>query len=130
MKKIIIVLSVLSLFSCLPKAYHPDINQGNEFTLKQVNSLQKGMTKAQVKEILGTPAIIDVFHNTRWDYINNSKLSDGRIIKAHLVLLFNEQDLLETIKKENISQLKNKPKKSKKSIKSENKEEKSWYQFW
>ena len=48
--------------------YKPTISQGNIITQKQVNQLKPGMTKKQVKFLLGTPTLRDVFHENRWDY--------------------------------------------------------------
>jgi outer membrane protein assembly factor BamE len=51
-----------------PFIYRPTIQQGNVVTQEQVNELQPGMTKRQVRFLLGTPMISDVFHANRWDY--------------------------------------------------------------
>lgn len=48
--------------------YRPDIQQGNVVTQEQVNELEPGMTKRQVRFLLGTPMLTDVFHANRWDY--------------------------------------------------------------
>jgi len=51
-----------------PLIYRPTIQQGNVVTQEQVNDLQPGMTKRQVRFLLGTPLLTDVFHVDRWDY--------------------------------------------------------------
>src|SRR3546814_17013974 len=48
--------------------YRPDIQQGNWITSEQVAQLQKGQTREQVRFILGTPTLQDVFRTNRWDY--------------------------------------------------------------
>ena len=48
--------------------YRPTIQQGNVVEQEQVNELQPGMSKRQVKFLLGSPMINDVFHANRWDY--------------------------------------------------------------
>ncbi len=48
--------------------YRPDVQQGNWITSGQVAQLQKGMTREQVRFILGTPTLQDVFRSNRWDY--------------------------------------------------------------
>lgn len=48
--------------------YRATIQQGNWITSEQVAKLQVGMTRDQVRFILGTPALQDVFHADRWDY--------------------------------------------------------------
>lgn len=49
--------------------YRPTIQQGNVVTQELVNELKPGMSKRQVKFILGTPMLSDVFHVNRWDYV-------------------------------------------------------------
>lgn len=51
-----------------PLIYRPTIQQGNVVTQEQVNELEPGMTKRQVRFLLGTPMLTDVFHDNRWDY--------------------------------------------------------------
>jgi len=45
-----------------------DVQQGNYVTQDAVQRLKVGMTKAEVRQALGTPLLIDAFHANRWDY--------------------------------------------------------------
>jgi len=49
--------------------YRMDIVQGNVVTKEQAALVKPGMTRAQVRDILGSPMLADVFHVDRWDYI-------------------------------------------------------------
>ncbi len=49
--------------------YRPIIQQGNVVGQEQINELLPGMSKRQVKFLLGTPMLSDVFHADRWDYV-------------------------------------------------------------
>jgi outer membrane protein assembly factor BamE len=49
--------------------YKLEVVQGNFVSSEQVAALRAGMPKAQVKNILGTPLLTDIFHQDRWDYI-------------------------------------------------------------
>jgi len=49
--------------------YKIDILQGNVVTREQAAALQPGMTRAQVRDILGSPLLASVFHADRWDYV-------------------------------------------------------------
>jgi outer membrane protein assembly factor BamE len=49
--------------------YKLDIPQGNEVTADQLENLKVGMTQAQVRFVLGTPLLVDPFHQNRWEYI-------------------------------------------------------------
>jgi len=52
-----------------PLVYHPIIQQGNVVSQEQINQLEPGMTKRQVKFLLGTAVLTDFFHLDRWDYV-------------------------------------------------------------
>lgn len=49
--------------------YRMEIQQGNYITQEAVSQLKPGMTKEQVRFVLGTPLINDIFHENRWDYV-------------------------------------------------------------
>ena len=49
--------------------YKVDVVQGNFISKEQVEFLKAGMTRAQVKEVLGTPLLSSLFHADRWDYV-------------------------------------------------------------
>ncbi len=71
---IVITLSLSSLFAgCsgfgFPGVYRIDVEQGNIITQDMVDQLKPGMTRRQVRFILGTPLVEDSFNRSRWDYI-------------------------------------------------------------
>ena len=49
--------------------YRMEIQQGNYVSQEMVSQLKQGMTKEQVRFILGTPMVTDIFHADRWDYV-------------------------------------------------------------
>ena len=49
--------------------YRVDVIQGNFISKEQVDVLQAGMSRNQVKEVLGTPLLTSLFHADRWDYV-------------------------------------------------------------
>ncbi len=49
--------------------YKVDVIQGNFVSKEQVEFLKAGMTRAQVKDVLGTPLLSSLFHADRWDYV-------------------------------------------------------------
>src|SRR5262249_36646220 len=59
------VLLALSASGCI---YKLDVQQGNVVTQESASKLKKGMTKSEVRQLLGTPLLMDPFHGNRWDY--------------------------------------------------------------
>ena len=51
------------------RPYKIDIVQGNFVSSEQAAALKVGMSRSQVKSILGTPLLTDIFHANRWDYV-------------------------------------------------------------
>ena len=69
MRKILVPL-VFLLASCSALTpYKIDVQQGNAITQEMVAKLKPGMSKSQVRFILGTPLLTDAFHADRWDYV-------------------------------------------------------------
>ncbi len=81
MKKILISIlltTTLSLNGCsswenFSLVHVPDIEQGNIVTPEMVALLEPGMSKRQVRFALGSPMLVDVFHDQRWDYLLSIK---------------------------------------------------------
>ncbi|WP_416686370.1 outer membrane protein assembly factor BamE [Candidatus Pseudothioglobus sp. Uisw_041] len=86
--------------------YKPTIMQGTILDIKEVNQLQLGMSKQSVMNLIGSPSIIDPFHQYQWDYINHSTI-DGEIeIRYRLRLIFSG-NLLSEIDKSGLEELLN-----------------------
>ena len=49
--------------------YKVEVVQGNVVTREQAVAVQPGMSRAQVRDLLGSPLLTDVFHADRWDYV-------------------------------------------------------------
>jgi outer membrane protein assembly factor BamE len=75
------------------KPFKMDIQQGNVVTSKMLLQLKPGMTKSQVKFIMGTPLVVDSFHTNRWDYFYQMRQA-GKIKEQRRVILEFEKDLL------------------------------------
>ena len=62
-----------ALCACAPpqviQPYRMDIQQGNYISQEMISQLKLGMTKEQVRYVLGTPLVADIFHADRWDYV-------------------------------------------------------------
>ena len=74
------------------RPYVPDVVQGNFISSEQYSKLQLGMTREQVRQILGTPLLASYFHANRWDYIFEFKRSGQPIGKERHVTVFFDGD--------------------------------------
>ncbi|HUN27564.1 MAG TPA: outer membrane protein assembly factor BamE [Steroidobacteraceae bacterium] len=83
------VRSALILIALAPLAggcvYQMNIQQGNFLEKRAINQLQVGMTRSQVRYLLGTPVVPATFDIDRWDYLYY--LKKGRIHRAQKYLL-------------------------------------------
>jgi outer membrane protein assembly factor BamE len=76
-----------------PLLYQPTIQQGNVVTQEMVDKLKPGMNRRQVAYVLGTPLLVDAFHQDRWDYVYTKEVGGGTDNKTHIALFF-EDDIL------------------------------------
>ena len=74
--------------------YKIEVVQGNFVSREQVGQLQPGMSRQQVRELLGTPLVSSVFHGNRWDYVFTLK-RQGVEPQARRLTLFFKGDALE-----------------------------------
>jgi outer membrane protein assembly factor BamE len=96
MSKLLTALLCALLLGGCGILYKVDVYQGNLLEAKNVDQLKAGQTKRQVYALLGTPAVQDPFHQSRWDYLATvSKRGRDTEIK-NLVLTF-DGDILATI---------------------------------
>ena len=68
--------------------FKPEIQQGNYVSQEMVAQLKPGMTREQVRFILGTPLLTDIFHAERWDYLYWREASSGKRESRRLALFF------------------------------------------
>ena len=64
-----------------------------------LSKLEKGLTRAQVQYIMGTPSIKDPFNSTKWDYIGFEIIGNEVLREVHYSLYFRENKLEDWIKK-------------------------------
>jgi outer membrane protein assembly factor BamE len=84
---------LLSACSYVPRIpgitpYKMEIQQGNFVSQEMVSQLKPGMTKEQVRFVLGTPLVTDIFHPDRWDYVYWRETTKGEREQRKLTVLF------------------------------------------
>jgi len=83
----ILILAVLSLSACT--SYKMDIQQGNVVEQEALSQVTRGMSRAQVQDILGTSLMQDDFHANRWDYVFYLKKPGKKIESKSVAIIFN-----------------------------------------
>ena len=74
------------------RPYVPDVVQGNFISSEQYSKLQLGLTREQVRQIMGTPLLASYFHANHWDYVFEFKRSGQPIGKKRHVTVFFDGD--------------------------------------
>jgi len=76
------------------KPYRITVVQGNVVTKEQYSVLRPGMSRLQIRDILGTPLLTSVFHTDRWDYVFTYQ-KQGQPTQSRRVTLFFKGETLE-----------------------------------
>jgi outer membrane protein assembly factor BamE len=93
------LVAVASLSGCgVPRIpgitpYKIDIQQGNYVTQDMASQLKPGMTKEQVRIVLGTPLLNDIFHSERWDYLYWREDAAGKREQRRVTVFFEDGKL-------------------------------------
>lgn len=108
MKKYLLIGALaLTLAACtaedIPFVYKIDIPQGNLVKDEQIEKMQIGMTEEQVTFLLGTPLLVDPFHQDQWDYIyqftpGTKKRREGVEGKEQLLRVYFTDELVSDFK--------------------------------
>lgn len=99
MKRFLLLLPFLAACSNAPQItsyfspYRIDVRQGNFVTQDMVAQLKPGLSREQVRFILGSPLVADMFHQDRWDYIYRFRPGAGEVQQRSLVVFFEDNKL-------------------------------------
>jgi outer membrane protein assembly factor BamE len=74
--------------------YRIDIRQGNYITQEMVAQLKPGMSRDQVRFLLGTPLVADIFHADRWDYVYSFRPGRGETQMRRFSVFFEDGKLV------------------------------------
>ncbi|WP_439134858.1 outer membrane protein assembly factor BamE [Pseudomaricurvus sp.] len=96
-RRLFLATSLLLLAGCqyfqFPGVYKIDIQQGNIVTQEMIDQLKPGMTKRQVRYVMGTPLIEDTFNPNRWDYYYSMAPGKGELVKERVSIYFEGDSL-------------------------------------
>ena len=73
--------------------YRIEVVQGNVVTKEQIAAVRPGMTRTQVRNIMGSPLLTDIFHADRWDYVFTIKRQGAEPQQRNIVLWFDGEQL-------------------------------------
>ena len=68
--------------------YRIDIVQGNAITKEQMALVRPGLTRLQVRDILGSPLLADPFHANRWDYLFTLRRPGAELQRRSVIVHF------------------------------------------
>jgi outer membrane protein assembly factor BamE len=94
---LVITLLTLPVTGCV---YRVDVQQGNLLEDKEVEAIKVGMTRSQVRFLLGTPAISDPFHADRWDYIYYFRQGRKRTADRAWLIVYFDGDRVREIQRD------------------------------
>ena len=103
MRLVLLCVISLSLLSTgcswvqFPGVHKVDVQQGNIVDQEMIDKLRLGMTKSQVRYVLGTPLVVDTFNQSRWDYFYSRVTSQGKETQKQVTIFFDAEDKLERI---------------------------------
>ena len=93
-----IILVALALGSgCV---YRQNIAQGNLVKEEDIAQVEVGMTRNQVRFLLGTPMVADPFHHERWDYVYYLKIGRRDAVAKRWVSIFFDDDVVGEIRRD------------------------------
>lgn len=100
MRPSFLLLPLLAACSSAPQLtsylspYKLDVRQGNFVTQEMVAQLKPGQSRDQVRFILGSPLVTDIFHADRWDYVYRFKPFLGETQERRLTVFFENNQLV------------------------------------
>jgi outer membrane protein assembly factor BamE len=103
----VLVLALAALAGCssLPATdrllgvvtpYKVEVVQGNVITKEQLAAIRAGMSRAQVRDVLGSPLLMDVFHGDRWDYVFTIRRQGAAPQQRQVIVRF-DGDVLKSV---------------------------------
>lgn len=99
----LLVLLLISLIFSAGCVYRTNISQGNLIKQEDLDQVEIGMTRNQVRFLLGTPMIDDPFHVDRWDYIYYLRVGrEDAGFKRWVTVLFEDGEVIEIRKEQEL----------------------------
>ncbi len=91
------MLFMTAISACV---YRIDVQQGNLLEDHDVDAVQTGMTRSQIRFLLGTPVADSTFHNNRWDYIYYFRRGRSRSAEYRWLIVYFDDDRVREVQKD------------------------------
>ena len=92
------ILAVLALGALLSGCvYQAALSQGNLLDQEDIDQVEVGMTRSQIRFLLGTPMIDDPFHENRWDYVYFLRIGRQKATAKRWISVFFDGDVVTNI---------------------------------
>lgn len=108
-RTLIVTLSLFTTACGLITPYRIEIQQGNYVTQEMVVQLKPGLTRDQVRYVLGTPLLNDIFHEERWDYVFVRQRANSRDVEYRRIAVFFEDGKLKRVDGDSVAAAPGKP---------------------
>lgn len=72
-----------------------DVEQGNIINDEMLHRLHTGMSKQQVRDLMGSPVLVNTFNDDRMDYVYTNKPGRGQFVEKYVTLVFRHDRLVE-----------------------------------
>ncbi|MCK5324366.1 MAG: outer membrane protein assembly factor BamE [Woeseiaceae bacterium] len=103
-KSILVVLLLATVLAMSGCVYRANISQGNIVEEEDLDQVEVGMTRNQIRFLLGTPMIDDPFHMNRWDYVYYLKIGrNDASAKRWISILFDDDKVSEIRRNQELS---------------------------
>lgn len=99
-KLTVTILAALALTLSAGCVYVAPISQGNVLDQEDVDQVETGMTRGQIRFLLGTPMIDDPFHEGRWDYVYFLRVGREKARFKRWVSVFFEDEIVSEVIKD------------------------------
>ncbi len=105
MKPIFVALVFGLLVASSGCVYRINIQQGNLLEEDIVSQVRPGMTRSQIRFLLGTPMVEDSFHSNRWDYVYYFKLGKSKKASRQRLVVFFDEDIVSDVIREKSTEI-------------------------
>lgn len=90
----VLLLAMTLLAGCV---YQASLSQGNLIKQEDLDQVEVGMTRNQVRFLLGTPLVDDMFHSNRWDYVYFLRIGRDKASFKRWVSVYFDGDMVSSI---------------------------------